>query len=107
MRPLWGVALGVFLCSAAPGNRPGVTEEQAVADTVSLHEIVVTGARDSADMRHLPMTVSVIGRERLTEQHLPNILPTVMQQVPGLFVTSRAMMGYGVSTGSAGGIRAQ
>ena len=104
MRPLWGLALGVFLCSAAPGNRPAVTEEQAVADTVSLHEIVVTGARDSADVRHLPMTVSVIGRERLTEQHLPNILPTVMQQVPGLFVTSRAMMGYGVSTGSAGGI---
>jgi len=27
-----------------------------------------------------------------------------MQQVPGLFVTSRSMMGYGVSTGAAGGI---
>ena len=27
-----------------------------------------------------------------------------MQQVPGLFVTSRAMMGYGVSGGAAGGI---
>jgi iron complex outermembrane receptor protein len=27
-----------------------------------------------------------------------------MQQVPGLFVTSRSVMGYGVSTGAAGGI---
>ena len=27
-----------------------------------------------------------------------------MQQVPGLFVTSRSIMGYGVSTGAAGGI---
>ena len=50
------------------------------------------------------MTVTVIGRETLTEQHQPSVLPTVMQQVPGLFVTSRSMMGYGVSTGAAGGI---
>ena len=50
------------------------------------------------------MTVSVIGHETLTEQHQTNVLPTVMQQVPGLFVTSRSMMGYGVSTGAAGGI---
>ena len=50
------------------------------------------------------MTVTVIEREKLTEQHQTSILPTVMQQVPGLFVTSRSMMGYAVSTGAAGGI---
>ena len=50
------------------------------------------------------MTVTVIGREKLTEQHHSNVLPVAMQQVPGLFVTSRSMMGYGVSTGAAGGI---
>ena len=50
------------------------------------------------------MTVSVVGRETLTEQHQASVLPTVMQQVPSLFVTSRSMMGYGVSTGAAGGI---
>ena len=50
------------------------------------------------------MTVTVIGRETLTEQHQTSVLPTAMQQVPGLFVTSRSMMGYGVSTGAAGGI---
>lgn len=69
-----------------------------------LEDVVVTGTRNEEDVRHLPMTVTVIEREKLTEQHQPSILPTVMQQVPGLFVTNRSMMGYGVSTGAAGGI---
>ena len=77
---------------------------QLTADSLALQEVVVTGTRNAVDVRHLPMTVTVINRETLTEQHQTSILPTVMQQVPGLFVTSRSMMGYGVSTGAAGGI---
>lgn len=75
-----------------------------INDSLTIQEVVVTGTRMATDARYLPMTVSVIGREQLTEQHQSNILPTVMQQVPGVFVTSRSMMGYGVSTGAAGGI---
>lgn len=75
-----------------------------IADSLALQEVVVTGTRNATDVRHLPMTVNVLGRQLLTEQHQTSILPTVMQQVPGLFVTSRSMMGYGVSTGAAGGI---
>lgn len=77
----------------------------AVAETNSkdtLNEVVVTGTRGTADVRHLPMTVSVINRDRLTTGQQLNVLPTVMQQVPGLFVTSRGVMGYGVSTGNSG-----
>ena len=76
----------------------------AKTDSLSLQEVVVTGTRNAVDVRHLPMTVTVIGRNTLTEQQQTSVLPTVMQQVPGLFVTSRSMMGYGVSTGAAGGI---
>ncbi len=75
-----------------------------VTDSLSLEGVVVTGTRNATDIRHLPMTVTVIEREKLTEQHQTSVLPTVMQQVPGLFVTSRSMMGYAVSTGAAGGI---
>ena len=75
-----------------------------VTDSLSLEGVVVTGTRNATDIRHLPMTVTVIEREKLTEQHHTSVLPTVMQQVPGLFVTSRSMMGYAVSTGAAGGI---
>ena len=77
---------------------------QLVEDTIPLNEVVVTGTRNAVDVRHLPMTVTVINRATLTEQHQTSILPTAMQMVPGLFVTSRSMMGYGVSTGAAGGI---
>ena len=73
-------------------------------DSLKIDEVVVTGTRNATDIRHLPMTVTVIDRKTLTEQHQTNILPTLMQQVPGLMLTSRSMMGYGVSTGAAGGI---
>ena len=73
-------------------------------DSIVLHETVVTGSRSVTDIRHLPMTVTVLSNETLTRQHQASVLPTVMQQVPSLFVTSRSIMGYGVSTGAAGGI---
>ena len=76
----------------------------AQTDSVALQDVVVTGSRNAVDVRHLPMTVTVIDRGKLTEQNQPSVLPTAMQQVPGLFVTSRGMMGYGVSGGAAGGI---
>ena len=77
-----------------------------LADTtaVALDNVVVTGTRNATDVRHLPMTISVVGREKLTENQRINVLPTLSEQVPGLFVTSRSMMGYGVSGGAAGGI---
>lgn len=80
------------------------TELYAQTDSLSLQEVVVTGTRNATDIRHLPMTVNVIGQEKLTAMQQLSVLPTVMQEVPGLFVTSRSMMGYGVSTGAAGGI---
>ncbi|MBO4452263.1 MAG: TonB-dependent receptor [Bacteroidaceae bacterium] len=69
-----------------------------------LNEIVVTGARGSVDARHIPMTVTTLTRGMLTKENRMSVLPTLMEQVPGLMITSRGMMGYGVSTGSAGGM---
>ena len=73
-------------------------------DTIEIQEVVVTGTRNEVDIRHLPMTVTVVGQQKLIEQNHQSILPAVMQQVPGLFVTSRAVMGYGVSGGGSGAI---
>jgi hypothetical protein len=33
------------------------------------------------------MTVTVVDRATLTAEHQPSVLPTVMREVPGLFVT--------------------
>ena len=70
----------------------------------SLEEVVVTGTRNETDIRHLPMTVSIVGRDRLEHRYQPSVLPALAEQVPGLFVTARGVMGYGVSTGAAGGL---
>ena len=116
---LIALAMGTFLYASPTPIPVGIVKTQDVTDTITssnkaslswerdgedLPDVVVTGTRNAVDVRHLPMTVTVIGREKLTEQYQPSILPTVMQQVPGLMVTSRSMMGYGVSTGAAGGI---
>ena len=84
----------------------GMSASAQLADTTSiaLDNVVVTGTRNATDVRHLPMTISVVSREKLTENQRINVLPTLAEQVPGLFVTSRSMMGYGVSGGAAGGI---
>ena len=88
------------LALAACSTTPLFAEEPSD----SLETVVITGTRNTVDVRHLPHTVNVIGRETLTEQYQPSLLPTVAQQVPGFYVTSRGMMGYGVSGGAAGGI---
>lgn len=67
-----------------------------------IDEVVVTGTRSETDIRHLPMTISVVGRKQIEDSYQPSLLPTLVQQVPGLFITGRGVMGYGVSDGAAG-----
>lgn len=67
-----------------------------------IREVVVTGTRNETDIRHLPMTISVVGRDQIESRQQSSLLPTLTEQVPGLFVTGRGLLGYGVSTGAAG-----
>lgn len=52
----------------------------------------------------LPNTITTISEQQLQERHISSVLPAVAEQTPGLFVTQRSSMGYGLSTGSAGGM---
>jgi outer membrane receptor protein involved in Fe transport len=76
----------------------------ALRDSVVISEVVVTGTKAQTDPRFLPFTVQEVSRQALTQNHQQSVLPTLMEQVPGLMVTSRSMLGYGVSTGAAGNI---
>lgn len=71
---------------------------------IVIGEVVVTGTRNQTDIRHLSQTVSVVNRNKLEQAMQPSLLPVLTEQVPGLFTTSRGVMGYGVSNGAAGGI---
>lgn len=72
--------------------------------TYRIDEVVVTGIRQETDVRHLSQTVSIIGRSQIENSLQPSLLPVLTEQIPGLFVTSRGIMGYGVSNGAAGSI---
>lgn len=78
--------------------------DTTIGDTLQMDEVVVTGARGEEDIRHLPQTVTIVNRTTLTEHERMNVLPTLVEQVPGLMATSRSVMGYGVSGGGAGGM---
>lgn len=96
----------VLLCSM---TTVGVVQAQNTQDSTrirnyTMKEVVVTGTRNETDIRHLPMTISVVGRQTLENGYRPSVLPSLNEQVPGLFTTSRGIMGYGVSTGAAGGM---
>ena len=98
-----------FLCAAVSVRAearcfevPADTAGKVLTDTLS--EVVVTGTRNETDIRHLPMTVSVVDRPLIEYSNVPSLLPVLTEQVPGLFITSRGIMGYGVSDGAAGTI---
>ena len=73
-----------------------------VARSYAINEVVVTGTRSETDVRHLPMTVSVVGRPQLEASQQTSVLPVLNSQVPGFFSSSRGVMGYGVATGASG-----
>ena len=87
----------------------GMAQEQKrdTLDTGKVYkigEVVVTGTRNETDVRHLSQTVSVVNRSKISQALQPSLLPVLTEQIPGLFVTSRGVMGYGVSGGAAGSI---
>lgn len=94
----------IFTVFVLPALLPAKSQERVDTAALSLDNVVVTGTRSVTDVRHLPFTVDVVGRTALTQNQRENVLPTLMEQVPGLMLTSRGMMGYGVSTNAAGGL---
>ncbi|WP_294070977.1 TonB-dependent receptor plug domain-containing protein [Proteiniphilum sp. UBA1028] len=73
-------------------------------DTVRLDEVIVTGTMPKVNLRNLPMSISVISGLLIDERMQPSLLPLLTEEVPGLFITQRGVMGYGVANGAAGGM---
>lgn len=72
--------------------------------SLDLEEVVVTGSRIPVERNSIPVPVSIVNRSTIERSEETNLLPVLAKHVPGLFVTSRGIAGYGVSGGSAGGI---
>jgi outer membrane cobalamin receptor len=71
-------------------------------DTIDVDEVIVTGAKTEVNRNNVPLTISIISKEKIENSSESALLPVLSEQVPGLFVTERGITGFGVSTGSAG-----
>lgn len=79
----------------------GSYASESMQDTLRLNEIIVT-APYKTDPELLPLDVSRVTSETIEKSGESSLLPVLVSQVPGLFVTERGFAGYGVSGGSAG-----
>ena len=100
-RTILALCTGCLISAASLQAQTGKDSTQ-VARSYAINEVVVTGTRSETDVRHLPMTVSVVGRPQLEASQQASVLPVLNSQVPGFFSTSRGVMGYGVATGASG-----
>ena len=98
------ILIACAVCALPMSLLMAQTDTTGVSRNYALDEVVVTGTRNETDIRHLPMTVSVIGKGQIERTYSPSLLPILSEQVPGLFTTQRGIMGFGVSDGSAGSI---
>lgn len=109
MKVIMKMAAALSVCAAASiGNAASAQNSVSPEDSAGngwndeLKEVVVTGTRSRTDIRHLPLTVSILDHPKIEYSHVPSLLPLLTEQVPGFFSTSRGIMGYGVSGGAAG-----
>lgn len=75
-----------------------------IKDSIQLDEVIVTGTSRTISIRHLPMSISVINNKEIKSRLTTSLLPLLSEEVPGLFITQRGVMGYGVAAGAAGGM---
>lgn len=70
-------ALGEITASAQTDSLPNITKTSngKLIAPIQIHEVVVTGTRNETDIRHLPMTISVIDRKQIEQSMQPSILP--------------------------------
>jgi len=73
-------------------------------DVVYFDQIVVTGTRTESKITELPLSISVLNSPLLRNREQEPLLDLVSDNVPGLFVSNRTNVGYGVGNGSGGNI---
>lgn len=83
----------------------GATAETLLTDSVrTLDGVEITSRRGITTEGFIPQAVTVIDKEQLEGRFESQVLNSLTEMVPGLFSTQRSVLGYGISTGAAGGI---
>ena len=70
-----------------------------------IDEIVVTGSNCAVGRNLQPYTVSTVTAAQIESTGKGQLLSALSGTVPGLFITERNILGFGISNGGAGGIK--
>ncbi len=73
-------------------------------DSVQLEELVVTGSKFETSKNLIPLSVSQINETEIKRSGHYNALSTISTFVPGVFITERNILGFGVAEGGSGTI---
>ena len=82
----------------------GFSQDVDSLDQYEVDPVVVTGTRLALPKNRLPASISVVSRKEIELSGSSNVLPLVANQVPGLFLNDRGLVGYGVGPASGGNL---
>ena len=77
----------------------------AQSRTQQLDEVVITGSNDAVGRNLMPYTVTNVDNKQIEASGRQQLLSALSGSVPGLFITERNILGFGLSNGGAGGIK--
>ncbi|MBN2356166.1 Plug domain-containing protein, partial [candidate division KSB1 bacterium] len=99
------IAIGSILwCGLAVSLRSEQVDVPSDSIRYHLDPVVVIASRLAAAQSQAAASVSVIDAGMMQHMEAHSALQAVSDFVPGVFITEKAVMGYGVASGAAGGI---
>lgn len=83
-----------------------ISAEEVPGDSIRYHldPVVITASKMAESQREIAASITVINAENLSRFNSHSVLEAVQYQVPGLYLTERGLMGFGVAGGAAGGL---
>jgi outer membrane cobalamin receptor len=94
-----------FVAAALALDPSTAAAQEAGSDTlrvVPIDPVVVSVTHLEILRSRVPNSVSVVRWEEIDERGAASVLAVASERVPGLFVTQRGVLGYGVGQGAAG-----
>jgi iron complex outermembrane receptor protein len=95
---LFTLALAGLVSLSPAAENPDTTK------TYELDPIVVTATNTGTARSLLPNSLTVVSERHLQRTGETSVFQVLNRQVPGMFVTERGLLGYGVGAGAAGAI---
>lgn len=89
----------LLLCSALHGY-----PREIVKDSVQLEDVVITGSKFETSRKLVPLSVSRVHADNIKQSGHYNVLSSLSTYVPGIFITERNILGFGVASGGSGAI---